>query len=128
MSVTLEHKLKLPGYETANGTIVINYTIPDGIQEACHPNPGKRYHGTCRTAYLPNNRDGNEVLKLLQRAFESRLTFTVGQSQTTGRKNVVTWTDINHKTSPCGGPANCGYPDATYLQQVRAQLERKGIK
>ena len=33
MSVTLEHKLKLPGYETANGTIVINYTIPDGIQE-----------------------------------------------------------------------------------------------
>eukprot|EP00106_Octopus_bimaculoides_P015127 XP_014782569.1 PREDICTED: uncharacterized protein LOC106878006 isoform X1 [Octopus bimaculoides] len=128
MCVTMEHKLKLPGYETANGTIVINYTIPDGIQESCHPNPGKRYHGTCRTAYLPNNRDGNEVLKLLQKAFESRLTFTVGQSQTTGRKNVVIWTDINHKTSPCGGPANCGFPDASYLSLVRQQLEKKGIK
>ncbi|GAB1604051.1 uncharacterized protein LOC115219254 isoform X2 [Argonauta hians] len=128
MSVTLEHKLKLPGYETANGTIVINYTIPDGIQESCHPNPGKRYHGTCRTAYLPNNRDGNDVLKLLQKAFESRLTFTVGQSQSTGRKNVVIWTDINHKTSPCGGPANCGFPDASYLSLVRQQLEKKGIK
>ena len=27
-----------------------------------HPNPGRRYHGTIRTAYLPDNAEGREVL------------------------------------------------------------------
>ena len=32
----------LPGYEGA-GTIVIIYSIPNGMQTAEHPNPGKYY-------------------------------------------------------------------------------------
>jgi deltex-like protein len=61
------------------------------------------YHGTTRQAYLPDNRDGRHVLDLLQRAFELRQIFTVGQSRTTGYDNVITWNDIHHKTSVTGG-------------------------
>ena len=93
----------LPGYGRC-GTIVITYNIPSGQQESVHPNPGKWYSGASRTAYLPDNKEGNELHVLLRKAFEARLVFTVGRSITTGADNVVTWNDIHHKTSTYGGP------------------------
>ena len=56
-------------------------------------------------AYLPDNPHGRHVLSLLRKAFDARLTFTIGMSRTTGRDNCVTWNDIHHKTSRDGGPA-----------------------
>ena len=53
----------LPGYEGYN-TIEIHYHIPSGIQGQEHPNPGQRFTGTSRTAYLPDNNEGREVLKV----------------------------------------------------------------
>ncbi|NWI55188.1 DTX3L ligase, partial [Calyptomena viridis] len=117
----------LPGYANC-GTIVIEYSMKGGIQTSNHPNPGQPYGSTCRTAYLPDNEEGQEILKLLKRAFSQKLIFTVGQSRTTGAKNVITWNDIHHKTSVNGGPANFGYPDPDYLQRVRAELKAKGIE
>ncbi|XP_051894993.1 E3 ubiquitin-protein ligase DTX3L [Pristis pectinata] len=118
--------MHLPGYEKYD-TIEIHYTIPDGLQGKEHPQPGQKYHGTTRTAYLPNSPEGRKVLKLLQRAFSQRLIFTVGTSSTTGRSNVVTWNDIHHKTSTHGGPSGFGYPDPTYLARVQDELKAKGI-
>ena len=69
-----------------------------------HPNPGQSFRGTGRTAYLPDNKEGKEVLKLLSKAFDQKLIFTVGASRTTGIENQVTWNDIHHKTSMTGGP------------------------
>ena len=69
-----------------------------------HPNSGRRYDGTQLTAYLPDNREGREVLQLLREAFDARLVFTVGTSVTTGHRNQVTWNDIHHKTNFHGGP------------------------
>ena len=89
---------------TGYGTIVISYHFPSGVQGREHPNPGQRYEGTSRTAYLPDTREGREVLHLLRRAFDARLLFTVGTSNTTGRSNQITWNDIHHKTSVWGGP------------------------
>ena len=66
-----------------------------------HPNPGKRYTGTRRTAYLPDTNEGRQVLQLLKRAFAARLIFTIGTSNTF-RENVVIWNDIHHKTKPDG--------------------------
>ncbi len=63
-----------------------------------------RYHGASRNAYLPDNNEGNEVLRLLQRAFHQKLIFTVGTSTTSGVDNVVTWNDVHHKTNTHGGP------------------------
>ena len=74
------------------------------MQDPEHPHPGHYYEGTSREAYLPGNREGHEVLQLLKRAFDARLVFTVGTSNTTGRPNQVVWNDIHHKTSTSGGP------------------------
>ncbi|NXC45751.1 DTX3L ligase, partial [Penelope pileata] len=93
----------LPGYPHC-GTIEITYVMQSGIQTENHPNPGKPYLGITRTAYLPNNKEGQEVLQLLKRAFDQKLIFTVGQSRTTGLQGVITWNDIHHKTSRAGGP------------------------
>ncbi|CAF1135407.1 unnamed protein product [Rotaria magnacalcarata] len=122
-------KHRLLGFEhDSRGTIRITYHFPHGIQDESHPNPGMPYYGTTRQAYLPDNREGRQVLALLQRAFELRQIFTVGQSRTTGYDNVITWNDIHHKTSINGGVENFGYPDKTYLNRVRQELAAKGVK
>lgn len=120
-------KESLPGYEGC-GTIVIQYNIKSGIQTNEHPNPGKAYCGTLRTAYLPNNTEGRKVLDLLEEAFRHKLTFTIGHSRVTGISDVITWNDIHHKTAKFGGPANFGYPDPDYLKRVKEELKAKGIE
>ncbi|NXN91388.1 DTX3L ligase, partial [Rhinopomastus cyanomelas] len=126
MSFTTEQS-PLPGYPHC-GTIVITYNMHGGTQTKNHPNPGKYYPATSRTAYLPNNKEGQEILQLLRRAFDQKLIFTVGQSRTTGVQDVITWNDIHHKTSKSGGGTNFGYPDPKYLQRVRSELKAKGIE
>ena len=85
------------GYKDC-GTIIIHYSFPSGKLPS-----GKRYYGTNRTAYLPDNEEGNEVLRLLKISFERRLTFTIGTSVTTGQSDVVIWNGIHHKTNTHGG-------------------------
>jgi deltex-like protein len=85
-------------YSTAfSDFIIITYKFPDGIQRPDHPNPGKPYKGKSVKAYLPNNGEGNEVLRLLMKAFDKKLTFTIGRSST-GMEDVVMFTDIPHNT------------------------------
>ena len=118
--------MHLPGFEK-HGCIQLNYSFPDGIQTQNHPNPGCRYSGTYRTAYLPASREGWKVLHLLEKAFKRRLVFTIGRSVTTGCDNVVIWNDIHHKTNVTGGATSFGYPDPTYLNRVQQELASKGI-
>ncbi|XP_075966460.1 uncharacterized protein dtx3lb.2 [Anarhichas minor] len=122
-----ESSSSLPGFP-GYGTIHINYDITGGIQTEKHSNPGKYYSGIHRTAYLPNNKEGREVLVLLKKAFDQKLIFTVGTSRTTGMDNQVTWNDIHHKTSITGGPQSFGYPDPGYLSRVKEELKAKGVK
>ncbi|KAJ0036823.1 hypothetical protein NQD34_005500 [Periophthalmus magnuspinnatus] len=125
MSVTRSFQ-SLPGYEHC-GSIAIDYVFASGIQGPEHPNPGRQYRGTARTAYLPDCPEGQKVLKMLKKAFDQRLVFTIGQSATTGLNNVITWNDIHHKTSMRGGPECFGYPDPGYLSRVQEELRLKGI-
>ncbi|XP_038071235.1 uncharacterized protein LOC119740106 [Patiria miniata] len=128
---TMKHNtdryLHLPGYEQ-DGVITIAYHIPSGTQWADHPNPGKLFTGTSRTAYLPDNQEGREVLVLLRKAFGAGLVFTVGRSITSGLGDTVIWNDIHHKTSMSGGPQNYGYPDPGYLKRVKEDLAAKGFQ
>ncbi|MFT7804617.1 putative E3 ubiquitin-protein ligase DTX3 isoform X2 [Arapaima gigas] len=126
MIVERDPDLELPGHE-GYGCVCIIYSFPPGMQAPEHPNPGVRYPGTDRVAYLPDSPEGNRVLGLLRRAFEQRLIFTIGTSMTTGMQNVITWNDIHHKTSIWGGPRCFGYPDPTYLVRVTEELREKGI-
>uniref|UniRef100_A0A8C6VY67 E3 ubiquitin-protein ligase n=1 Tax=Nothobranchius furzeri TaxID=105023 RepID=A0A8C6VY67_NOTFU len=109
------------------GHILISYNIPSGIQSDKHPNPGQPYYGTARLAFLPNNTDGNEVLKLLKKAFDQKLIFTVGTSRTTGLDDMVMWNDSPHKTSLSGGAEGSGSPDPIYLIAVKEELKAKSI-
>ena len=103
MTVHTYPKQKLPGYGQC-GTIQIHYDIPSGKQGKEHPNPGQYFHGTVRTAYVPDSPEGRKVVRLLKKAFDARLIFTVGTSHTSGATNAIVWNDIHHKTSMSGGP------------------------
>jgi len=140
----------LPGFENdfykdkKKCTIEIVYVFPNGIQGPLNPQPGRPFTGTTRRAYLPNNKEGCQILELLRKAFDDGHIFTIGKSVTSGKDNVVTWNDIHHKTSIFGGPqkytipylfylnslfsSSFGYPDPTYLMRVREELADKGYK
>ena len=104
------------GYEN-EATIVRNYSLPSG----------KGYTGRYRTVYLPNNKEGKEILGLLKVCFDRKLTFVVGTSVTTGRKNTTVWNGVHHKTNLDGGPTYFGYPDPTYFNRVKEELAAKGV-
>ncbi|WAR21321.1 DTX3L-like protein [Mya arenaria] len=91
-----------------------------------HSNPGAWYKGITRTAYLPDNREGKTVCRLLKEAFRRRLIFTIGRSRTTGQEGVITWNDIHHKTDHRPN-TQFGYPDSTYLARVTEELAAKGV-
>ena len=76
------------------------YRMLHFFKQADHPNPGRPYKGITRTAFLPDTREGREVLKMLEVAFDRKLVFTIGSSRTTGQEGVITWNDIHHKTNP----------------------------
>uniref|UniRef100_A0A915I8Y7 E3 ubiquitin-protein ligase n=1 Tax=Romanomermis culicivorax TaxID=13658 RepID=A0A915I8Y7_ROMCU len=98
------HDKQINGFPDAHGYITIYYTVPNGVQDERHPSPGQLYSGTHRVAYLPNNRRGQTVGKMLQKAFEKLFIFKVGTSMTTGVSNTVVWSGlIPHKTSFHGG-------------------------
>lgn len=106
-------KSSCDGYEGV-GSIRIQYFIDaDG------------YHLN-RQAYLPNNPEGVEILELLKIAWDRRVAFTIGTSVTTGVENTVVW-NIHHKTCQTGGVEYFGYPDPTYFQRVKWELEANGI-
>ena len=120
MNVHISKSHKCSGFKV--NTIVIDYNIPSGKL----PN-GHYFSGTSRRAYLPNNKEGREILALLKIAFDRKLTFVVGTSVTTGQKNTVVWNGIHHKTSLYGGTQSYGYPDPTYFNRVKEELAAKGV-
>ena len=116
MSAYISTMLHCKGFKNI-GTIVIDYYFPSG----------KNYSGTSRECYLPNNKEGKEILGLLKVAFDRKLTFTIGTSVTTGRSNTTVWNGIHHKTNLSGGPTHFGYPDDTYFNRVKEELAAKGV-
>jgi deltex len=127
MTVVRTAREPLPGFDDCPDTIIVSYSFPGGKQTERHPNPGQRYSGTGRTAYLPYNTEGRRVLALLMKAWDHRVLFTVGQSVTTSADNTTVWNGIHHKTSPTGGPTAFGYPDPTYLKRVTLEIAAFGI-
>ncbi|XP_078523295.1 E3 ubiquitin-protein ligase DTX1 [Lissotriton helveticus] len=118
----------LPGY-TEFKTIRIVYDIPSGMQGSEHPNPGKKFtaRGFPRHCYLPDTDKGRKVLKFLIIAWERRLIFTIGVSNTTGESDTVVWNEIHHKTEFGSNLTGHGYPDPNYLDNALAELTAQGV-
>lgn len=124
MTWVILHK-DLPGFPDDN-TVQINYIFPDGIQTDKHPHPGQPFAGLRLCAYLPDNREGRRVLKLLDKAFHQKLLFTVATNN--DGEDVVTTASIPLKTQIDGGNRAVGYPDSEYLKTVRKLLKDEGIE
>ena len=124
MNVTFDSS-KCAGFQ--KNTIQITYAIHSGHQMNYHDNPGQFQGGKHVVAYLPNNIDGQQLLKRLKYAFMHGLTFTVGTSMTTGIPNQCTWASIHHKTSRVGGVAAHGFPDPTYFVNCNGELDSLGV-
>lgn len=122
MQLTQRH---CPGFEPSTKAIQIDYSIPKGIQSCFHDNPGTKYSATRRTAFLPNNLEGIQLLDRLKFAWVHGMTFSIGTSLTTGWQNCVVWNSIHHKTSLDGGPH--GYPDPNFIENCNADLTALGI-
>ncbi|MED6249384.1 hypothetical protein ATANTOWER_013274, partial [Ataeniobius toweri] len=118
-----------------------------------HPNPGQPYTGSQMCTYLPDNHEGKTVLKLLEKAFNEQLLFTIAIGES--GHDVVTTASVPLKIqleeegsmiqpsldsigiSPqsSGSPLNQrksipsdGYPDMNYLMTLSKVLRNKGIK
>lgn len=92
--------VKCSGFEPCARSILITYSMPSCIQKSYHENPGQRYQGPTRNAYLPDDEDGRKLLKRLKNAWIHGLVFTIGTLLTTRQPNCITWASIRHKTSP----------------------------
>ena len=92
-----------------------------------HDNPGHPQTGKRVKAYLPNNTDGQQLLKRLKYAFMHGIIFTVGTSATTGKPNQCTWASIHHKTSLSGGMQRHGFPDPNYFVNCNEELDGVGV-
>ncbi|KAJ8276908.1 hypothetical protein GJAV_G00069250 [Gymnothorax javanicus] len=110
--------------------ICITYSIPSALQTEAHPNPGKPFDGIQTESWLPGEdsyhnvynyvtKKGEEVLKLLEKAFEQKLIFTV--AATRGATNRVVFADIPHAKNLF----QCA--DDGFLKRVTQALKAKYI-
>ena len=67
------------------------------------------YYGENRYAYFPISEEGTLGLWLLIEAWKLGKLFNVGDSVTTGKKNVIIYRTIHMKSRPDGGLINHGY-------------------
>ena len=124
MTVTQSPAVDCEGH-AGLGSFIIQYSFdPLQIQSAYHPSPGTVIPVTRRVAYVP--RSAKKLLLRLQFAFARGLTFKIGTSLTTGKSNKVVWAGIPHKSKHNGGGAY-GFPDASYLDDCNAALDRLGV-
>ncbi|KAJ8312713.1 hypothetical protein KUTeg_010086 [Tegillarca granosa] len=124
MKIRVFPQTKLPGFEEF-GTIEVMYHFPSGIQGEGQPMPGEWYEGLTRRGYLPNNKEGRLIARLLREAFYRRVVFTFKENKS--GKYVVSWNSIYHKTRTHGGAKRHGYPDRVYLDRVKQDLAYNGI-
>lgn len=124
----------LPGYEDYHAIQITYNMSSNGVQDARHASPGSPYYalGFPKTAFLPDTELGRIVLRLLEKAFNQHLTFTLVTTNAGSRDAMVTWNpNIGHKTEfgqVSGGVSEKNsYPDPAYLEDVARQLARLGI-
>jgi deltex-like protein len=98
-----------------------------GCPENISPKSRSVVQWNIRIAYLPNNVQGQELLKRLKYAIQHGLMFTIGTSLTTRQPNVIVWSGIHVKTSPHGGVSVHGWPDENYFQNANGELDGLGV-
>lgn len=126
MNVT-ESSSSLHGYDTC-GTIIIDFIFPSGIQELEHPLPGESFEGLEMQTYLPNNSEGQEIIRMLRIAWSRRLLFRIGYNPNSKRWDKVVPNGFEFKTSQFGGVLLRGFPDPIYMSSLKSDLAAIGVR
>lgn len=122
-----EEASSLPGHESC-GTIIINFFIAPGIQTLHDPLPGEPFKEFSFQTYLPNNTQGQDLLRLLKLAWNRGLLFRIGYNPVTQKMDCIVRNGIEMKTRRDGGPMKNGYPHDSYLDSLRCDLSEIGVK
>ena len=121
------NNLHCHGHEKV-GTWVMTMKFEAGYQTKDHPNPGVRYPGDTRIAYVPDTQDGRQALMLSKIAFDRKLVFTVGHSLTSKQDNRIIWNGLHFKTSINADKEHHGWKnDFDYFKRFKDELKTKGI-
>ena len=122
--------LTCQGY--GKGTIVLKYIVKKDMQRLFHPNPGEYHDYLQQIAFLPDNDEGNALLKRLEEAFMKGFTFYVKSKSNESFPNAVDWHIPHKKLLATGfddynytrksGRAESGYPDPEFFSRVNTFL------
>ena len=108
------------------GTLVVAFEFPSGTQTDRMPRPGVPYTGRERQCLYPDDEIGRRSVTYIRRAWTRGVLFRVGDSRTTGERDVITF-GIHQKTSLGGAATNHGWPDAGYLDRLVSECAALGI-
>lgn len=110
-----------------SGTLVVQFFVAAGVQDLDCPLPGEPFGALRFTTYLPDNPEGEEVVRLLRLAWNRRLLFRMGMNPATGRVDRLVLNGFELKTQRTGGFAGNGYPDPSYLSRLKSDLREVGV-
>lgn len=122
----VQDSVSLPGFEPA-GTLCVRFFVAAGFQDLDCPLPGERFSAFQFTTFLPDNSEGQELVRLLSVAWTRRLLFRIGMNPATGRMDILTPNGIEMKTRRLGGIMAGGYPDASYMSRLKSDLREVGV-
>jgi deltex-like protein len=127
-AMTVQEELdSLPGHET-HSTLAVHFAIPSGVQDLDFPLPGERFESFKFVTYLPNNSEGQNVLRMLGLAWNRRLLFRIGYNQVSKRLDKIVLNGLELKTNRVGGVTGNGFPDVSYMSRLKSDLREIGIQ
>jgi deltex len=115
----------LPGHD--GGTIIVRFYLGAGRQDIHDPLPGSSFKAMHYHTYLPDNSEGQEMLKRLQLAWNRRLLFRIGYNPTTKRMDMLVVNGLELKSNTHGGILKNGYPDPSYMSRLKHDFREIGI-
>jgi hypothetical protein len=102
---TLEHAFigdRLPGYDRVQ-TIEFYYYCDGGIQTNEDPEPGVEYRCTEKYWYVPATKEGQDLIRLFQKAVREGLLFHLDINRKTNAYSIFINNNVCLKTDPCKG-------------------------
>ena len=116
----------LQGYPEC-GSLTLKFHVAPGTQTSDMPMPGEPYFGMNLTCFLPNNSEGQEIVRLFRIAWNRGLLFRVGFNPNTRRMDCVVPNGFEFKVRQDGGIMAHGYPDPSYMNRLKCDLKDVGV-
>ena len=118
MTISKLNYVHIPFKNKDTGVLTASFNLQGGKNDIGY------YPPDSRNAYFPDNKEGNELVDWFIDGFKKGVLFRIGDSVTTGRKNVIVYGAAHQKTT-ISGPH--GYPDDGYPVRAMNELALAGV-